>query len=186
MVVNLKYKFKPFVIWLVKEIEQFKKRKIMRKLGILLILTLGVVHVTEGQQRRKLRKAKFTTEQKVELAVKKMTLALDLTSKQQKEVAPLLAKQIKNREAHQQKRMEARKTEKRPTAEEMFAIQSQRLDNQIVFKKNMKTILNKGQFERFKKMNHQRNKEMKERLKDRMEKGQKRRRMRRWMQGRNE
>merc|ERR1712065_85648 len=111
------------------------------------------------------RKPNFTPEQKVELAVKKMTLELDLSARQQKEITPLITAQVKEREAHRKQRME----------------QSERLDKQIAFKKQMKEILDKDQFQRFEKMTHARKKEMRGKMKERMEKGQKRRMMKRWM-----
>ena len=58
----------------------------MKKLSVIVILIASITFTAEAQHRPMKRKPNFTTEQKVELAVKKMTLALDLTAKQQKEV----------------------------------------------------------------------------------------------------
>ena len=153
----------------------------MKKLSVIVILVASITFTAEAQLRPMKRKPNFTTEQKVELAVKKMTLALDLTAKQQKEVSPLLAAQIQERETHMKQRMEARKTGKRPSKDELFAMQSKHLDNQIAFKNRMKNILDKKQFERFEKMTHARKKEMKGRVKERMQKGRKHRMMQRWI-----
>ncbi|MAD97918.1 MAG: hypothetical protein CMB99_11385 [Flavobacteriaceae bacterium] len=153
----------------------------MKKLGVIVMLALGMVFTTEAQQRRMKRKPNFTPEQKVELAVKKMTLELDLSARQQKEITPLITAQVKEREAHRKQRMEQRKSGKRPSSQELFAMQSERLDKQIAFKKQMKEILDKDQFQRFEKMTHARKKEMRGKMKERMEKGQKRRMMKRWM-----
>lgn len=153
----------------------------MKKLSVIVILIASITFTAEAQHRPMKRKPNFTTEQKVELAVKKMTLALDLTAKQQKEVSPLLAAQIQERETHMKKRMEARKTGKRPSKDELFAMQSKRLDNQIAFKNRMKNILDKEQFVKFEKMAHARKKEMKGRVKERMQKGRKHRMMQRWI-----
>ena len=153
----------------------------MKKLSVILILALGMVFNTNAQQRKMKRKPNFTPEQKVELAVKKMTLALDLSARQQKQVAPLLKAQITEREAHRKQQMENRKSGKRPTSKELFAMQNKRLDDQIAFKNQMKEILDKDQFQRFEKVAHARKKEMRGKMKERMEKGQKRRMMKRWM-----
>lgn len=153
----------------------------MKKLSVIVILIASITFTAEAQHRPMKRKPNFTIEQKASLAVKKMTLALDLTAKQQKEVSPLLAAQIQEREAAMKQRMEARKTGKRPSKDELFAMQSKRLDNQIAFKNRMKNILDKEQFEKFEKMAHARKKEMKGHLKERMEKGRKRRMMQRWI-----
>lgn len=157
----------------------------MKKLSVILILALSVTFTTAAQQRKMRPKPNFTTEQKVTLAVKKMTLALDLSARQQKEITPLLSAQINDREAHQKQRMENRKTGKRPTSDELFAMQNKRLDNQIAFKNRMKDILDKEQFERFEKMAHAKKMQMKDEMKERFEKGQKRRMMRRWMDDKN-
>jgi hypothetical protein len=60
-------------------------------------------------------------------------------------------------------------------------MQSKRLDDQIAFKNRMKNILDKEQFVKFEKMAHARKKEMKGRVKERMQKGRKHRMMRRWI-----
>lgn len=153
----------------------------MKKLSVIVILIASITFTAEAQHRPMKRKPNFTTEQKVELAVKKMTLALDLTAKQQKEVSPLLSAQIQERETHMKKRMEARKTGKRPAKDELFKMQSKRLDDQIAFKNRMKNILDKEQFVKFEKMAHARKKEMKGRVKERMQKGRKHRMMQRWI-----
>ena len=153
----------------------------MKKLSVIVILIASITFTAEAQHRPMKRKPNFTTEQKVELAVKKMTLALDLTAKQQKEVSPLLSTQIQERETHMKKRMEVRKTGKRPSKDELFKMQSKRLDDQIAFKNRMKNILDKEQFVKFEKMAHARKKEMKGRVKERMQKGRKHRMMQRWI-----
>jgi hypothetical protein len=90
-----------------------------------------------------------------------MTLALDLSDKQQQQVTPLLRAAIAFRQAAMKKRKEARKQKKRPSSDEIYAIKSQVLDNKISMKRNMKNILNATQFETFKKMYKQRMKKKK-------------------------
>jgi hypothetical protein len=52
--------------------------------------------------------------------------------------------------------MESRKKNKeadrKPSADEIYAMKSKQLDNRIAFKNEMKNILNKDQFEKFEKM----------------------------------
>lgn len=153
----------------------------MKKLSVIVILIASITFTAEAQDRPMKRKPNFTTEQKAALAVKKMTLSLDLTAKQQQEVRPFLVAQIQERERAMKQRMEARKKGKRPSKDEVFAMLNKRLDHQIAFKNRMKNILDKKQFETFEKMAHARKKEMKGQLKERMQNGRKRRMMQRWI-----
>ena len=153
----------------------------MKKLSVIVILVASMVFTVEAQEGPMKRKPNFSPAQKAEMAIKKMTLALDLTAKQQKEIAPLLATQINEREAAMKQRMEARKSEKRPTKDEIFEMESKRLDNQIAFKNKMKSILDKEQFQKFEKMAHARKREMRGKRKERFEQGRKKRMMKRWL-----
>jgi hypothetical protein len=86
------------------------------------------------------------------LAVKKLTLALDLSEKQQNKIKPLIQAQAAGKKAAMQKMKEFKKSETKPTSDEVYAMQSKRLDNKIAFKKSMKNILNAEQFEKFEKI----------------------------------
>ena len=80
-----------------------------------------------------------------------MTLALDLSENQQNQIRPLIGAQAANKKAAMLKRKENRGTKERPTSDEIFAMKSTQLDNQIAFKNEMKDILTKEQFEKFEK-----------------------------------
>ena len=49
-------------------------------------------------------------------------------------------------------------------AEERFKKQNERLDQQLAFQKDMKSILSDKQFEKFQKISHLKKKEMKEKM----------------------
>jgi plasmid maintenance system killer protein len=115
----------------------------------------------------------MSVEQQTNLAIKKMTLALDLSEKQQSQIAPLLKTQASKREAAMEKRKQFRAENKRPTADEIYAMRVNQLDNRIAFKNNMKDILTKEQFETFEKIAKNRGQKAKEKMK----KGMKKRRM---------
>jgi protein CpxP len=72
-----------------------------------------------------------------------MALALDLSDEQKKQVQPLLLAATINKKNFMGKRKEARKDKKRPTSNEIYAMKSQLLDNQIA----MKSILNSTHFQ---------------------------------------
>jgi hypothetical protein len=124
----------------------------MKKIVSILVLVFAVTFTTQAQKKRGEKGSKLTVEQHTTLAVKKMTLALDLSDKQQKQIKPLLMAKMTERKASMEKKKEARGNKERPTADEMYAKQIARLDNQIAMKNKMKNILNKEQFEKFEKM----------------------------------
>ncbi|PWG04673.1 hypothetical protein [Polaribacter aquimarinus] len=128
----------------------------MKNLATILAFVFAFTFTTQAQKKRKEKKPNFTIEQRVNLAIKKMTLALDLSDKQQKQLKPIFIAQATQRKAAMEKRREARKNKKRPTAEEIYAMKDKQLDNRIMMKNKMKDILNKEQFEKFKKMQKKR------------------------------
>lgn len=124
----------------------------MKKIASIFVLVFAFTLTTQAQKDRKHRKSNLSIEQHTELAVKKMTLALDLSEKQQREIKPLVKAQAAERKAGMEKKKEFRKNKTKPTADEIYAMKSKQLDEQIAFKNNMKNILNKEQFEKFEKM----------------------------------
>lgn len=128
----------------------------MKKLASILVFVFAFTVSTQAQRGKTDKRARLTTEQQTELTVKKMTLALDLSRKQQNQIKPLISNQIAERKAEMEKRKKARKDKKRPTSDEVFAMQNKRLDAQIAMRNSMKDILNDEQFKKFKKMHKKR------------------------------
>ncbi|SDR67823.1 hypothetical protein SAMN05216503_0330 [Polaribacter sp. KT25b] len=126
----------------------------MKKIASILILVFAFTVSTQAQKKEKRneRGPKLTVEQYTDLAVKKMTLALDLTDKQQGQIKPIISAQAAAKKAEMQSRKENRDANKKPSADEIYEMKSKQLDNQIAFKNKMKDILNKEQFEKFEKM----------------------------------
>ena len=124
----------------------------MKKIASILVLVFCFTLTTQAQKKRKEKRPQLSVEQHSELAIKKMTLALDLSTKQQNEIMPLLKAQATERKAAMEKRKEMRKNKTKPTADEMYAMKNKQLDNRIAFKNKMKDILNKDQFEKYEKM----------------------------------
>ncbi|AOW18481.1 hypothetical protein LPB03_13905 [Polaribacter vadi] len=126
----------------------------MKKIASILILVFAFTVTAQAQKKGKRdhKNPKFTVEQYADLAVKKMTLALDLSDKQQNQIKPLISAQAAARKAAMESRKENREANKKPSADEIYAMKSKQLDNQIAFKSEMKNILNKDQFEKFEKM----------------------------------
>ena len=132
----------------------------MKNIASILTLMFLFTFTVQAQKKRGY-KQQLTINQQTSLKVKQMTLALDLSDKQQQQLTPLLRAEITFRQAAIEKRKEARKQKKRPSSDEIYAIKSQELDNKISMKRSMKNILNKTQFETFKKMYKQRIKKKK-------------------------
>tara|TARA_R110002072_G_C7876146_1_gene527623 strand:- start:10 stop:456 length:447 start_codon:yes stop_codon:yes gene_type:complete len=126
----------------------------MKKLASILVLVFAFTITTQAQKKGKKDRnnPKFTIEQRTELAVKKMTLALDLTEKQQSQITPFIKAQATARKAAMESMKKNKEADKKPSADEIYAMKSKQLDNQIAFKSEMKNILTKEQFEKFEKI----------------------------------
>ena len=124
---------------------------------IIIALVLLTVQVTAQERNNRQNKERgerneryqdYTPEEMATLQTKKMTLHLDLTKSQQKEIQKLNLENAIERKA----KMDARKSQKegnefqKPSKEERFKMQNERLDNQIAMKNKMKNILNDDQF----------------------------------------
>ncbi|WP_299670323.1 hypothetical protein [uncultured Polaribacter sp.] len=128
----------------------------MKNLASILVFVFAFTITTQAQKNRKQERPQLTVEQHTDLAIKKMTLALDLSEKQQNKIKPLIASKMAERKAFMEKRKANKKEEKKPTSDEIYAAKSKMLDQQIAMKNSMREILNKEQFEKFEKMQKKR------------------------------
>lgn len=129
-----------------------------------LIAVLLVVGMTTFAQEKRAQKEKLTSEQQTELQVKKMKLDLNLNDKQSIEVKKLVAEQVKKREAKRAEH-EAKKADgTKPTANEIFKMRNEMLDEQIAMKLEMKKVLNAEQFAKWEKIQEERKDKMKNRM----------------------
>ena len=124
----------------------------MKNLVSILVLVFVITFTTQAQKKGGHDKPQFTIKQETNLAIKKMTLALDLSEKQQNEIKPFLMQKISERKAKKEKRKATKEYKKRPTVDQVYAMKMEHLNNQILIKNKMKSILNKEQFEKFEKM----------------------------------
>ncbi len=115
-----------------------------------LLLVGTTIMAQEGNRKhRKNEMEQFTPEQKSQLMLKKMTLALDLNEAQQKEISAVISDKIAKMEAHKETMKTNREKGVKPTNDERFAMQMKMLDEQIATKKRMEKILNAKQFEKW-------------------------------------
>lgn len=126
----------------------------MKKLIIAAILVTGMASFAQEKPalERKGKMEQLTPAQRNELHLKKMTLELGLNATQQKEMGTIISEQSTKREAAKAERQKKLESGKKPTADERFALQNKRLDEQIAMKDRVKKILTPEQFEKWEKM----------------------------------
>ena len=137
----------------------------MKNLVKIIVLVFAFTFTAQAQKKRENRASKLTIEQQTTLAVKKMTLALDLSDKQQQQIKPIVMAKMTDRQAFIENRKVAKENNEKPTSDQIFAIKNKQLDNQIIIKNSIKNILNKEQFERFEKMQKNRMRMAKHKMK---------------------
>jgi len=100
----------------------------------------------------------MSPEQIAILKTKKMTLALDLSAAQQKEIQKLNLENAKERQALMLERKSVKEEEgrTRPGADERFEFQNEKLDRMIAQKGKIKQILSEEQFQKWERMHQQR------------------------------
>ena len=119
----------------------------------------------KNNQAKTERNQNLTVEQRAELQVKKMTLELDLTPKQQTEVQKLVLTQVKKREEMRNEMKSKKEKGEKPTDEERFNNKSKKLDEQIAMKAEFKKILTPEQMAKFEEINANRSEKMQEKRK---------------------
>jgi periplasmic protein CpxP/Spy len=139
----------------------------MKNLLSIVVLVFALTFTAQAQKKRGNMGSKLTIEQQTTLAVKKMTLVLDLSDKQQKQIKPIIMSKIKNKNDFTEKRKAAKVNKQKPTSDEIFAIKNKQLDNQIMMKNSIKNILNEKQFDKFEKMHKSRTRMAKNKMKER-------------------
>lgn len=125
----------------------------MKKLIILSVIAM-IFTITISAQQKNSKKQKgpnYSSEQMATIQTKKMALALDLDANQQKSILKLMTTAAKERNEAMAKFKEKRTSGVKPTEEERFAIQNNRLDKQMAHKAEMKKILNATQYEKWEK-----------------------------------
>lgn len=138
----------------------------MKKL-ILIALALVTIQVSAQNKKQRVQRCDpmekgqrigdFTPEEMAQLQTKKMTLNLDLTVAQQKQIETLNLENAKNRKTLMETRQANMKNGKgeKPSKEERLSMMNTRLDKQLEMKQKMKKILNDDQFEKWEE-NHNR------------------------------
>lgn len=135
-----------------------------RLLGILIFCaTLTAVaqpgHRGNERQQQRRQFEDLTAEQIADLQTKRMTIALDLSTSQQKKVYDLQLGQAEKMKSKQVEFEAKRKAGQRPEdmdPSERYQKESERLDNEIAYQQSMRQILNEQQYETFKELKQKR------------------------------
>ncbi|HMK07112.1 MAG TPA: hypothetical protein VK476_06260, partial [Flavobacterium sp.] len=98
------------------------------------------------------------------------TLDLDLNAEQQKEMGKIIAEQQAKRESKRKEREANKKANTKPTADQIFAMKNQRLDEEIATKEKVKKILTPEQLQKWETIRQKRQ----EMQKHKMSRGDKR------------
>ena len=102
----------------------------------------------DRQNDRQALAANIAPEQLATMKAQKMTLALDLTDKQQKEVEAVLATNIAERQANKLTKEEFKVL----STDEKMAMKQKSMDQKIATKRAFKKIMNEEQYSQFEKM----------------------------------
>lgn len=139
----------------------------MKKL-ILIVIALVTIQANAQERRQEYRKGErnehinkfkdFSPEEIAQLQTKKMTLHLDLTESQQKQIQKLNLENAIERKAKMEERQAQMKdgNKEAPSKEERLKMMNERLDKQIEMKQKMAKILNSDQMEKWEKMTQRR------------------------------
>ena len=130
----------------------------MKKLMIIAIALFSIHGFTQekrGEPRKGDRGQRtqflkdLSAEEAATLQTKKMTLRLDLTAAQQKEIYALNLENAKARKAKAASLKKKRESNEQLSKEDRYALMNERLDHQIAMKKKMKSILSEEQYQKF-------------------------------------
>lgn len=134
----------------------------MKKLIVTALLVVGIAAFAQDRNEmgnrpdRRPEMEKLSPEQRTQLMVKKMTLDLDLNSKQQEQVKQVIAEQGAKREAMKADRMAKKEEEAKRNTDDHYAMKNKMLDEQIAMQDKMKKILSPEQFEKWNKLKEKR------------------------------
>jgi len=142
----------------------------MRKLALIVMIFVAM-QITAQESKKENQKVErkerhqkfkdFTSQQVAELQTKEMTLKLDLTEAQQRNIEKIhLANAIERKAKREDLKLKREKNNgEKLSKDERFNLMNERLEKQISNKKEMKAILSKEQFEKFERgMSHKRRK----------------------------
>ena len=140
----------------------------MKKVIVVVLMLVGFTTFAqeEKQASKRAEMEKMTPEQRNQLILKRVTAILNLNEKQQKEIAPILMEQQLKREKTLAEFKAQKEKGTKPTADERFARENKKLDEEIAMNERLQKILTPDQMKKWDDIKSK----GKERMKDRMKK----------------
>ncbi|MDH3321356.1 MAG: DUF4890 domain-containing protein [Flavobacteriaceae bacterium] len=124
----------------------------MKYLFSFLFSVISLISFAQNKQNQMMKIMNdFTPEQRAVLQTKKMTLRFDLNATQQNQLLALNKKSALEKEKKMATRKSMKESGTKPTADQKFKSMNDMLDSQLAYQKEMKSILNKDQYEQWKK-----------------------------------
>lgn len=145
----------------------------MKKLIVAAILVVGMTAFAQVKKQPEAAAKpmeRLSVEQRSQLELKKLTLDLDLNAEQQLEMGKIITEHQAKREAKMKERDANKKANTKPTADQMFAMKNQMLDEEIATKEKVKKILRPEQLQKWETIRQNRQ----EMRKHKMERGDRR------------
>ena len=135
----------------------------MKKLILVAVLLCSIANIAQekNSKNKKNEMEQMTPEQRNELALKKMTLELDLNVKQQKEMGVIINETSAKRESQRAAMKAMKEKGEKPTADQKYEMKNKMLDEQMAMKSRVQKILTPAQYEKWEKMKQNKKKEYK-------------------------
>jgi protein CpxP len=125
----------------------------MKRILVVALLSLSISGIAQGKKNRmNAERPHFTAQQQNELQVKKLTLELDLSADQQKQIAEIVSKKQLKREAMQTELKAKKASDKKITSDDKFVLKITILDEKIAYNNEMKKALTLEQWEKWEKI----------------------------------
>lgn len=136
----------------------------MKKVMAIVFFSLSFLANAQEKKERANKMADYTPEEMAQVQTKQMSLDLDLTEAQQKQVLQINLENAQERKAKFEARESNSKSseKEKPSNEERLNMKNEQLDRQIEMKKKMKSILNADQFEKWETISRERREKQKE------------------------
>ena len=126
----------------------------MKKIILTFTIILGLSLNSYAQKQKKAHeKSEFTIEQQTIIAVKKLTISLDLTQDQQEKIRPLLLVAITQKKEIMEQKKKNIANQKEISNKKLYENLVKRLDQEIAFHAAVKKVLNKEQYLQWKNAN---------------------------------
>lgn len=138
----------------------------MKHVIAVVLISLSFLANAQEKKERADKLQEYTPEEMAQIQTKQMTLDLDLTDAQQKQILKINLQNAQDRKAlYESKKSNSNSLERtKPSKDERLNMKNEQLDRQIEMKKKMKDILDDNQYEKWEVISKERRENQKERV----------------------